>query len=200
MIFLNILFVLAHRRNSRLEQLVYININLINNMLMKIRNYSLFTFLAFTALMYSCSEDDNFTGDNGGNPPPVAGEVIQLSENGEAKDIAIETGSPWKAETNASWCQLSQMGGNGGETLKIVAAINTTEKERTAIIRLYAANTANKSFKSKSDTTSAIQTIRVTQPGNDEQIQSVCFTDLRFNNGKLEFVIYNPGKRENLQP
>lgn len=167
-------------------------------MFMKSRNYFLCTLFVFTALLYSCSEDDKFTGDNGGTPPPVTGETIALSENGEAKDIAIETGSPWKAETNASWCQLSQMGGNGGETVKIVAAINTTEKERTAIIRLYAANTANKSFKSKSDTTSALQTIRVTQPGNNEQIQSVCFTDLRFNNGKLEFVIYNPEKKGEL--
>lgn len=165
---------------------------------MRSRNYLLFTLFAFAALIYSCSEDDNLTGDNGGNPPPVAGEVIELSENGEAKDIAIETSSPWKAETNASWCQLSQMGGNGGETVKIVAAINTTEKARTAVIRLYSANTANKAFKSKSDTTSAIQTIQVTQPGNNEQVQSVCFTDLRFNDGKLEFVIYNPVKKGEL--
>lgn len=164
---------------------------------MKNLRHIIISLFVLSALAYSCSEDDAFNGDNTGNAPPATGENIQLSENGEVKDIVVKVTTPWKAESDASWCQLSQMGGDGGETVEVVAAVNTTGESRSAIIRLYALDAGN-SIKSKSDTTTAVQTINITQPGNDTPVQSVCFTDLRFNNGKLEFVIYNPGQNGEL--
>lgn len=156
---------------------------------MKKKFYFPIVGLLLLSLSISCSEEGATNpqeGDSGKNPETPE---ITMATEGEVKNVTISLPEAWKAESTASWCQLSEMSGNGGETVEIVAAYNTTDKPRSAVIYI-SPLTASKML-TKSDSTSLGQVLRITQPANTNQKKPVCFTELYYDEGKIYFTIYN---------
>ncbi len=85
--------------------------------------------------LVSCTDDDT-TQDSITNAT-VSGEtdaIVSLGAEGSETRLTVPIATQWTAKSDASWCQLSRMGGTGGEQVEIVAARNLTGKTRYATI------------------------------------------------------------------
>lgn len=140
--------------------------------------------LCSVPLFTACSDDDN--ADPGTGPtPPVTGEgIFELESDGAEKDVVIPVAEPWEATSSANWLQLSQMGGKGGESVKIIAARNLTGRERTGYINFSNAPASRAS----ADSTQIV----VHQPANNaDEAPGVVLTGAYFKDGNIYVDIYN---------
>lgn len=134
-------------------------------------------------LTLSCGSDDELTP--GTDPDPVVPDngIVNMSPDGEQTDVTIPTSQPWEASSSADWLQLSQMGGKGGESVKIIAARNITGNERIGYIRLSDAAGTRASADSMQ--------IVVKQPASDTEATGVVLTSAYYKDGKVYVKIYN---------
>lgn len=140
------------------------------------------TLAAFT--LFSCSDDDSAEPGTEPTPPAVDEGVVEISSDGEQKDVVIPVDEPWEATSSADWLQLSQMGGKGGESVKVIAAKNITGRERTGYIRFAEAALTRASVDSMQ--------IVVRQPANEGEVApGVVLTSAYYENGGIYVEIYN---------
>lgn len=145
---------------------------------------SLWCIMACTIpLTLACDNDDELSP--GSDPDPVVPDngIVSLSADGEQADVTIPTAQPWEASSSADWLQLSQMGGKGGESVKIIAARNITQKERIGYIRL--SNAAGTRAEADS------MQIVVKQPAAESEATGVVLTSACYRDGKVYVKIYN---------
>lgn len=136
----------------------------------------------------ACSSDDDATPEPGPDPVVPGDDIIKLSSDGEQKDIIIPSGSSWEASSSADWLQLSQMGGKGGESVKLIAACNVTQKERIGYIRFGSAPGTRAQ-------TDSMQ-IAVKQPAAEGETTGVVLTSAFYKDGKVYVRIYNGRQSE----
>lgn len=135
-------------------------------------------------MLAACSDDDNADPGPGPTPPPVDEDVFELSSDGEQKDVTIPIAEPWEATSSADWLQLSQMGGKGGESVQVIAAMNLTGKERTGYITFAEAP----GTRASADSTQIV----VRQPANEEtDAPGVVLTAAYYRDGGIYVDIYN---------
>lgn len=145
---------------------------------------SLWCIMACTLpLTLSCSSDEELSP--GPDPDPIIPDngIVSLSAEGQQADVTIPTAQPWEAESSADWLQLSQMGGKGGENVKIIAARNITRQERIGYIRL--SNAAGTRAAADS------MQIVVKQPAAESETTGVVLTSACYRDGKVYVKIYN---------
>lgn len=139
-------------------------------------------------LTSSCSSESQLPNGPDTDPIVPGNGMVSMSAGGEQADIIIPTALPWEASSSAGWLQLSQMGGKGGETVKIIAARNITPDERIGYIRF--SNTAD--TRSAADSTQIV----VKQPGTETEAEGVVLTSASFRDGKVYVKIYNGRQSE----
>lgn len=134
-------------------------------------------------LTLSCSSDEELSP--GPDPDPIIPDngIVSLSAEGQQTDVTIPTAQPWEAESSADWLQLSQMGGKGGENVKIIAARNITRQERIGYIRLSNATETRAAADSMQ--------IVVKQPAAESEATGVVLTSACYRDGKVYVKIYN---------
>lgn len=95
-----------------------------------------FAIIALCAvpLLTACSDDETTEPGTDPTPPPQETGIFELASDGEQQDVTIPIAEPWEATSSANWLQLSQMGGKGGESVKVIAARNLTGRARTGYI------------------------------------------------------------------
>lgn len=145
-----------------------------------------FAIIALCAvpLLTACSDDETTEPGTDPTPPPQETGIFELASDGEQQDVTIPIAEPWEATSSANWLQLSQMGGKGGESVKVIAARNLTGRARTGYINFSNAPASRAS----ADSTQIV----VHQPANEEEdAPGVVLTEAYFENGGIFVNIYN---------
>lgn len=135
------------------------------------------------SMTLSCSSDEELPVGPDPDPTVPDNGIVNLSADGEQTDVTIPTTQPWEASSSAEWLQLSQMGGKGGENVKIIAARNITRQERIGYIRL--SNTG--STRAEADSMQIV----VKQPAAESEATGVVLTSACYRDGKVYVKIYN---------
>lgn len=138
----------------------------------------------------ACTNEEPNSGTNSGDDGGT-GEYY-MEGQGEAKIINIPVMTNWYAESDSKWLQLSQMGGNGGDEVTILAAYNTTKETRTGTISIYDSQILERnavSFRSTSAASPA-QVITVTQEPSDSEVMPPCFTEFWFEDGIIYVTVF----------
>lgn len=135
-------------------------------------------------IISACSDDESTDPGNGPTPPVTENGIIELASEGAQENVSIPISEPWEATSSANWLQLSQMGGKGGESVKVIAARNITGRERTGYIRFSSAPASRVS----ADSTQIV----VHQPANNtEEAPGVVLTEAYLKDGSIYVDIYN---------
>lgn len=85
--------------------------------------------------LQACSDNETITlpnGDGTTNTTPTV--AVVLKAEGSKATVSVPVTSSWTAESDAPWCQLTQMSGNGSEQVEVVVARNLTGQTRYANI------------------------------------------------------------------
>ena len=102
--------------------------------------------------LYSCTDDDTQDTVTNGVGSSGQAETVSLGAEGSEARLTVPLSTQWTAQSDASWCQLSRMGGTGGEQVEIVAARNLTGKTRCATITFVTDAAAAKAMRRRTHT------------------------------------------------